>query len=295
MKNGMAVALLLAALCGAGCSLPDSSGGGSPNLLGNRDKAKAADAAETYTILLQTFSDKATHVEMAKKYKQYTEMEAGWTGLYLVHYDDHSELFWGNYPSIEAAQADKNKAKMFRFRNNANVYVYAQAIIVPVPGKEAVGPPQWNIETAPGDFTLVVAVFNNVPAQNYFDRKKDAVAYCKRLRENGYEAYYYHADGQSEVYVGSYPLSGLQITTEEGLNKPLVTDPRAQAILKDAQFEFLAVNGCKESYRIHDPQTKNVTTTFLRPYPVQIPKKKNTKRELTAPPENAPQYKAPFP
>ena len=50
-----------------------------------------------------------THVKDAKLYQERLQKEAKWKNVFIIHKAGRSELYWGRYPSIEAAQ--KNLAK----------------------------------------------------------------------------------------------------------------------------------------------------------------------------------------
>jgi len=221
--------------------------------------------------MLSTFSG-TDHVQQAKRFKNETEKRTKWTDLRVVHMEDRSELYKGIYPSIKAAQGDLAKAK--EWVAPAGYPPYKNAIVVVVPG-QYVGPAELNLRNAKGAYTVVVAVFYNVPANNYLTRKTDAVSYCQRLRANNYEAYYYHGPVNSLVTVGSFPESSVRMVTEKGVTKPKIVDSRINAIMKEEQFEYLAINGQREFYRsasaVSGSQAK-VEGKYARPYPAHIPK-----------------------
>ncbi|MCK4601267.1 MAG: hypothetical protein KAU28_02295, partial [Phycisphaerae bacterium] len=82
-----------------------------------------------HTILLYVLSDPATHIEQAKYYKQATEKDADWKGLFIVHKADYSSLYWGRYKTLQAAQVNLEKAK--GYRTPVGVPIFAKAIVVP--------------------------------------------------------------------------------------------------------------------------------------------------------------------
>ena len=64
-----------------GCgSLPGTGGG--------------ATGEDEFTIRLMTVNT-ADHVQRAQMYKDRTEQETGWQGLYVLVKGDYSELYWG--------------------------------------------------------------------------------------------------------------------------------------------------------------------------------------------------------
>ena len=235
--------------------------------------ARETESRDQYTILLYAYSG-PDHVSRIADYKARTEKHAGWRGLRVVNKAGRSELCWGNYPSIEAAHKDLAKARAYR--TPAGIAVYANAIILPILGKD-IGPPEWNLRNATGAYTVMVAEFYNMPESKYYTRKADAVAYCRRLRDNGFEAYYLHGTVKSLVTVGAFPDSSIRMIREGDTIHPKILDARIEAILKHKQFEYLAVNGSKELVkmaRLVDKTRVKVEAEYLRPIPIHMPDKK---------------------
>ncbi|MGC9454805.1 MAG: hypothetical protein ACP5HU_08055 [Phycisphaerae bacterium] len=241
--------LLLAALgCGNGLSLSGGNGSAGPQ----------------YTILLRTFRG-PDHVNQSRQWKDRTSRDTGWSDLYVVHRDDHSLLHRGRYPTIEAAQDELQQSK--QFDPGTGIRPYTQAIVVPLPG-EQVGPPEWHLSKMQGEWTVKVAIFYDVPEQDYVGRKQFAVDYCERLRENGYEAFYAHGPAESNVYIGDFPASAVVVGEQEQGESLRIRDPQMQQILDD--FPQLAVNGSGERIRTYDPQTKQVRYMDRRSHPVRV-------------------------
>ncbi len=72
---------------------------------------------------------------------------------------------------------------------------------VPAPGAEAEYAP-WHLRNTDAVYTLQVAVYYNDSRMQH--RRKAALAKCRRLREQGLEAYYYHGQSVSMVTVGAF-------------------------------------------------------------------------------------------
>jgi hypothetical protein len=251
--HGILPACLLLVTVLSGCN-------GNPFALGPASQPASPDQ-DRYTILLTVLNGE-DHVQQAVRYKDLTEKEAGWKDLNIVHMENHSELYWGNYASPAQAQENLKAAKMFR--TPGGVPVYAQAIVVPVPGKP-VGPPELNLDNAPGEYALVVAAFYDVPEANYYGRKQFAVEYCQQLRKQGYEAYYTHGLSQSLVVIGSFPASAVQ--EEKRPNAPtrwVALDPRLAELQR--KFPLLAVNGYSEKTIVVNPKTQKPETVESRSY-----------------------------
>ncbi|MHC4984069.1 MAG: hypothetical protein ACYTF6_12990, partial [Planctomycetota bacterium] len=154
-----------------------------------------------YAILLMSFEGPG-HVERAKRYKVETEKRTDWQGLYVVHEDNRSQLFWGKYASVGRAERNLRRAK--EWVAPARFNVYARAIVTRIPGADT-GPAEWNLRNAKGKYTVLVAMYYNMPRKGllppYTQRREDAVGYCERLREAGVEAYFYHGPSKSYVTI----------------------------------------------------------------------------------------------
>ncbi|MDY6913697.1 MAG: hypothetical protein SVT52_04490 [Planctomycetota bacterium] len=231
--------------------------------LANKPPAGQSD----YTILLHTFSG-PSHISQAKYYKQSTEQLAKWKDLFIVHGDGRSELYWGKYRSHKASRGNLKKAK--NWVTPAGIGPFKKAIVVPLPGSD-IGPPEWNLQNADGAYTVVVATFYDEPKADYYGRKRFAVMYCRQLRDKGEEAYYNHGPSQSTVTVGSFPDSAVQMVKEGSRVKPVIHDPRIEAVKR--RYPFLAVNGRKITVTIINKQGE-AERVFAKSEPVHIPKKK---------------------
>jgi len=255
----MLASVLVSAAGLAGCDKAKLSSGGLSGQV-------AADKDAGYTILLYVVSS-ADHQARSLSYKDQTERQTGWPGMFVVHKDTHSELYWGKYVTGTKAAGDLLQAK--RYRTPAGIAPYAQAIIVPLPGSQP-GPPEWNLRNAKGAYTVVIATFYDVPEAKYFGRKKNAIAYCKQLRESGEEAYYLHGPANSSVTIGTFNDSAVRMVTSQGQRRPEVHDARILAIQK--RFPSLAVNGREQlNWKIVDPVTRKLEKVPDKTYPARIP------------------------
>ncbi|MCO6437200.1 MAG: hypothetical protein J5J06_08950 [Phycisphaerae bacterium] len=91
--------------------------------------------------------------------------------------------------------------------------LFLQARRVPVPLPD-VGPPEWNLASTSAVYSLQVGVFQ--PTDDFWEFKQAAVDYCRALREEGYEAYYYHTPSASMVTVGTFGEDAL-VPQDRGL------------------------------------------------------------------------------
>ena len=276
---GTTVAVLACAIAFCGCNDPPSVA-----------------ARGQYTVLLYAFSDPGGHAAEAERYKRQTEKNTHWQGLFVVSEAGHSRLCWGRYVTVEAAEKNLRRAKAYVAP--AGVQVYFQALVVPLPSGQ-VGPPEWNLQNAPGVYSVLVAVFYDVPRDEYVGRKEFAVEYCKQLRQKGNEAYYHHGPNRSGVMVGSFPALAIRTVSRDGKEKRVIASLRMKSIMID--FQFLAVNGRKErivlistkqrrlpwdlkrwaldeqeARRLRKLARQGKRVVYQRPYPVGIPGKKRS-------------------
>ena len=227
--------------------------------------------ADQYAVLLVSLRDPVPHVEMAKRHKEGLAKYAKWDDVYIVHKEGHSDVYRGRYRSIEAAQGHLKAAKRYISPNGTRPY--ASAIVVPLPGKNP-GPAEWDLSTAPGAYSVVIAIFYDVPEAKYFGRKKFAVDYCRQLREEkGEQAYYRHGPAQSSVCIGTFPEDAVQmVKDEQGRDvRPEVRDRRIHAIM--AKYPYLADNGRERITTVINPRTGRPERIKVKTYPVHIPKK----------------------
>ena len=218
-----------------------------------------------FTILLAVLTV-PDHVKQAKHYKENTEKDTDWDGLYIVHEAAHSDLYWVRYASAKAARDDLAKAK--KYLTPIGVPVFAQAMIVPLPGKD-IGPAEGNLKNASGAFTVVVAELYNDSARGISGRKQYAVDNCRDLREKGYEAYFHHGPVISLICIGNFPESSYPAVEEGGEVSRVIRDPRIDQIFE--AFPNLAVNGYQEIIYL-DPHEGRKQKLFTRSYLMAIPK-----------------------
>lgn len=207
------------------------------------------------------------HAEQAKRYKDHTEKHAGWKDLFVVHKEDHSLLFWGKYPTIEDAQKNLKAAK--KYETPLKIKVFAKAIVVPVPGMEKKGPPEWDLDKTDPNwvYTVLIAEFHDVPEADYKGRRDFAVMYCKQLREEGRQAFYRHGEISSVVTVGLFKASAVTdklVPQKTGRDKLVRTlhDPNITKLIN--AFPKLAVNGREKRVVIIDPETRDLPAAQRR-------------------------------
>jgi hypothetical protein len=266
MARKTMIAVLLLAATAWGADSGDFLGG----LFGPKHDTSGGAKEGNFTILLFICRGAGmSHIEEAKLYKANTEKFAGWEHLFIVHKEDHSLLFWGRYASIKDAQPNLKKAK--EYLAPAKIKVYTKAIVVPLPGKEDVGPPEWNLDNTDPNYayTVLVAEFHDVPEQDYVGRRDFAVQYCKQLRGEGRVAFYRHTATESIVTVGLFKKSAITDTPKDDKIIRTVNDPGITVLFQ--QFPKLAVNGREDLVTAVDPKTNQVVIDPKTRKPLKIP------------------------
>ncbi|MCE5326503.1 MAG: hypothetical protein LLG01_08810 [Planctomycetaceae bacterium] len=205
----------------------------------------------------------AEHSRQAAQWRGEIEQETGWKNVFAVDQEGFSQICWNKYPSIEAARGDLKKAKEYVRSDGTHRWKpFISAAIQQLPGK-SVGPAEWDL-TQQKDmyvYTIEVGVFYDVPEANYTGRKNIAVEYCKQLRDDGLEAYYFHGPSQSSVTVGLFPRTSMQekpADQSDGVKRPpvlTIVDDRITKILASERFKYLCVNGRQELVLLKDPKT----------------------------------------
>ena len=193
----------------------------------------------------------------------------GWDGVFVINKAAQSELYWGRYRSGE--QARKNLATAKAHRAETGIKPFGKATVVTLPGKD-IGPPEWNLRNCPAAYTLLVAVFTNDPARNYIGRRKFAVDYCRRVREGGYEGYFYHGPVVSHVTIGAFGESAVEFKRDQPVERAIIRDPRILELQKPGVFPHLAVNGSGENELGWDLKAKKWVRLPKRTRVMRVPR-----------------------
>ncbi|HDZ20858.1 hypothetical protein LCGC14_0125090 [marine sediment metagenome] len=225
------------------------------------------DGEPHYTILLAVISEPDTHVQIAKKFKAYTEEQTGWQDVYIVHEHGISRMYRGQY--VTRSQAEGHLKRSHNVKASDGMSLFPGATIMNLPGKQ-IGRPEYDLSRTTRTWTVVVAHFFNVPKARYVGREKFAADYCQQLRDRGYQAYYQHGPAKSVVTIGDFAESAYKMAISPGgAATPYITDPALEKLLR--AFPDLAVNGRKEFHHIYNPvsgkREKVATSTHIMKIP----------------------------
>ncbi|MCK5114750.1 MAG: hypothetical protein KAR11_08320 [Phycisphaerae bacterium] len=275
----IAVLAVIAMLIGC---VPPNNNGSQPttgirtnqnNHNGNADAGLDDDSK--FTILLYPHKS-PTHVKEALQHKIDAEQNTGWEDIYVVHKDGCSELLVGHYKTKQEALRALKKVRAFTHNQNA---IYRNAIVCPIPGKD-VAPDTFDLRSAPADrkYSVLVAVFYDVPERNYLGHKKRAIEFCQEIRDGGQEAYYYLTHNRSCVALGSFPadaIKTIKVTKRHPRtrkkykeDKNIIVSPKMQKILSDNPNMLVCGNNEINYVLTKDGRKKPVRQ---KTYPIKIP------------------------
>jgi hypothetical protein len=168
-----------------------------------------------WTIYCATLRDE-NHVETSRALKAALIKNTGLREWYILHESDRSRLYYGYYRSISdasdaaetaRAQADRKKINEMKDKSGERPFAASQFVQLSAPDPEA--PPQWNLVNVPQDkvWTLMIGAYKDSP-----DRKRAAVEAVRDARASGEEAYYYHGESVSNVFIGTWREEAVEET-----------------------------------------------------------------------------------
>lgn len=266
----------------AGCNGADNENGAgrgwSLSNLGGRERQSDADSGQGYSILLSRYQGPGgAHRQLAQQQRAMVTERFGWENVYVIHRDQVSELYWGRYD--DPARAGQ-RLRTARAQTDAmGQQLFPSAIITPIPGED-VGPEAWKLANNPGTYSLLVAVFKNdhTARPPYTTRREDAVAYCRQLREQGYEAWYFHGGAESSVTIGSFGPDAIEIYYETvetrtspepvRIERSRIVDPQLNQLRET--FTKLAYNGHELINVVHDARTGQPIRQSAATYPIRV-------------------------
>ncbi|MCG3138962.1 MAG: hypothetical protein HJJLKODD_02834 [Phycisphaerae bacterium] len=228
----------------AGCQ-SNRGGGGGGSIFTSRN-------SEPWTILCREFS--------GPEYRHYCESladalrrtEGVRPGEVRCEYDDARQIGWlyyGRYDrrinsqtnSLEALPAELTQdiVMIQDLGTPQSGRYFATARPVPLV-THFQGPDAINLRYARGVYTLQVAAF--YPERGFTEVQKAAVEYAQALRQEGYEAYYYHGPTQSIVTIGCFGEDA--VIDQNGVRRYSAEVTRLQ---QKEEFRYNYENGQKRS------------------------------------------------
>jgi hypothetical protein len=121
-----------------------------------------------------------------------------------------SAIYYGSYYKVQDRDSDRlvfppeyrEDIKLIRSLtyNRSNPFFGAQPEVVGGGPKSTYH--KWNVYNAKGDYTLHIAIFYNTGS--FQQRKEAARQYVEALRQEGFNAYFWHGVVKSHVFVGDF-------------------------------------------------------------------------------------------
>jgi hypothetical protein len=228
-------------------------------------------AGAQWTILCQTIPGDG-HVERANRLKEQLIQQTKMRDWYVIHQDGQSTLYYGFYKAFndpkenaESQRAQRDRKTIDGLADRLGNRPFKFAFFVALDAPDPAAPPEWNLTTASGAYSLQIAAYTGHPL-----RKQAAVEAVRAARENGLEAYYYHGETTSSVCVGSFPETAVRRThavanqTRDPDQPVMVTDiplsDQTASMQRDPQGRPIRVE--QEKYQIIDPKLAELMRRF---------------------------------
>jgi hypothetical protein len=227
---------------------------------------------------------------MAKALKGVASLDPG--SVSVLHGESQSRVLYGKYrlEYVRAEVDSESHAKgdvYIKFSDQINrdlAYIRSLAIgeqfpffsarRIPQP-TEDVGPPEWDLRNARGVYTLNVGVTYGTPTLH--DYKKAAVEWVKALRDEGYEAYYYHSpdEPRSSICVGTFGSDALvewyETVGGERQHRTRYSDA-VEALRARSDFQYNLENGHRTYRKAVNEESGTSARMPNRSFLVKIPR-----------------------
>lgn len=179
------------------------------------------------------------HVETSRSLKSALVKRTKMREWYILHESGQSRIYYGFYRSIgdpqdaaESARAKGDRKKIDELIDGGGERPFRACQFVQLNAPDPESPPEWNLANAAPDkvWTLLIGAYKDHP-----DRKRAAVESVRDARAQGEEAYYFHGETVSNVFVGAWSEEAVdeeRVDAKEGvgpLGPVLVLPPGMKA------------------------------------------------------------------
>ncbi len=257
--GGVAVMLLA---FGSGCDTTGAGGGG-------WNQAGAV-GAERWTINC-LHSSAPNHAELCNGLADMLRKTSGLDPKAVRVQSDGlgSTIYYGEYKRVASQdgqlvfppnmQQDIEKLRRLTYNQTLPFSLAAPEIVGGGVAGEG-GQGKYNVTSAKGKYTLLIAVFYNTPTFN--QRREAAEQYLQQLRNEGVEAYIFHEPVKSYVFVGAFDEKALVSVPGGGwaLSKEVQDFIAARA---DNEFAYLTENGYRQKHVGPDGQALFATSQLV--------------------------------
>ena len=162
--------------------------------------------------------------------------DTGWGDLHIVRTEQVTKVCRGYFQSFSSDKAKRTLREVRSYVDARGNEPFRQAMFSDLPGvgrQEIVaGPSEWDIRNAPGNSSLCIDVYTNPKT-----RVNSAIKQVKKLRGQGIEAWYYHGEFRSGVYVGHFNARDEQVTSGRTAGGRAIV--RTKFVTHDPEFKKL--------------------------------------------------------
>lgn len=255
--------ILITLALGSGCDSTGSKGGWTQN---------GGEGGEQWTInCLRSLAP--NHAELCNGLAELLRRTSGLeTRAVRVQSDGlGSNIYYGEYKRVAGAdgqlvfppkmQQDIEIIRRVTYNQSAPFALAAPELMNVSSATGASASDKFNVTTARGEYTLLIAVFYNTPTFN--QRREAAEQYLQQLRSEGVEAYIFHEPVKSYVFVGAFGKDALVMLPGGGLTfgREVQEFIKARA---DDEFACLTENGHRQKLTAPDGQPLFATSQLVR-------------------------------
>jgi hypothetical protein len=166
--------------------------------------ARGYSSQPTYTIVLAQYKQTDSTM-LAQNLMRRAKALLKTDDIWLLN--DNSSLYvnYGHFSS-ETGKIEKEFKQVKKiYYDQIQAGPYQFCFIREIPGSDPIAPYEWNLLNSDCFATLEIGCYYNVPENNYYNRKEDAIQAVKDLRQAGEIAFYIHGDFESRIYIGCIP------------------------------------------------------------------------------------------
>lgn len=245
--------------CGEGVGL---SGDSEQYLTGSGPPDWAFCTVSVKDVLRSGADDLSRAEAMLEQIRQQT----GWADLHIVQTETAMKICRGYFRSFSESKAHHTLDQVRNYTDSSGERPFADAAFsaLPTVKKEiAFGPAEWDMRRAPGEATLCIGFYVN--AGKCRDRLAAAIKEVRKLREEDVEAWYYHGQYRSGVYVGHFSSYYKRVRIGETRSgspiygRKFATDDPAyrELLVRHPEFRFYKINGEAEIREIAGVKAKD--------------------------------------
>ena len=182
--------------------------------------------------------------------------QSDWSDLHIIQTETTTKICRGYFRSFSTSKAQRTFQEVRNYSDASGRRPFAQAAFSALPVSQqkqiVFGPAEWEIRQASGETTLCIGFYVNDGKVK--DRLARAVKEVRELRGRGVEAWYYHGQYRSGVYVSHFGAYYEWVTVGEKTSGELIRarklttrDPAFRALLeKYPELRKYKVNGKAE-------------------------------------------------